>query len=139
MKLRFSLRTLLILVTCAAVLCWWRDRPRQIADRFIGAVEAEQYETADSLFASSDNRVIKLFMSRDERNQIHAERQPQSAGDWLSGECRIAVRMEDYKGLGASLRVDTYATAEGVAAILIVESLDGSELMPEVPERMFRE
>ena len=38
MKLRFSLRTMLILMTCAAALCWWRDRPRQIAGDFKSAL-----------------------------------------------------------------------------------------------------
>ena len=40
MKPRISLRGLLIFTAIVATFCYWRDRPRQIANRFVAAIEA---------------------------------------------------------------------------------------------------
>jgi hypothetical protein len=37
MKFRFSLRAMLVAMTVAALMCLWRDRPRQIAGSFKSA------------------------------------------------------------------------------------------------------
>jgi hypothetical protein len=36
---RFSLRALILLTALLAGFCYWRDRPRQMANRFVAAIE----------------------------------------------------------------------------------------------------
>ena len=114
MKLRFSLRTMMILVTCAAALCWWRDRPRRLAERFVEAVEAGRYEAADAMSSDPDDESIAQFMKRDDRNRIHAIREAQTPGEWLRGQCRVALRVHDFSGLGGDSVVTTLATTHGM-------------------------
>jgi hypothetical protein len=97
MKLRFSLRTLLILMTCAAGLCWRRDRPRRLADRFIDAVESGRVEAADAMFVEDQQGLLARFLQRDERNQLRgAVRVPQTSREWINGQCRIAMTFLDF-------------------------------------------
>jgi hypothetical protein len=121
MKLRFSLRTMLILVTLVAALCWWRDRPRRLADHFVEAVEAGRYEAADSLFSDSGQRSIVEFMERDDRNRIHAKRKPQSPSEWLKGQCGVALTLVDFGGLGGDIVVHMQATSHGMGLGSVVE------------------
>ncbi len=124
MKLRFSLRTLLILMTCAAALCWWRDRPRRLADQFVEAVEAGRYEAADSLFSDSEQRSIVEFMERDDRNRIDAKREPQPPGEWMKGRCSVALTLVDFGGLGGDMVIYIQATRRGMTLGSVAEPAD---------------
>jgi hypothetical protein len=115
MKLRFSLRTLLILMTFAAALCWWRDRPRRLADRFVDAIEAGNFEAANSMIVDRQWEVFAAFLKRDERNRIlDAARETQTSREWINGQCRVAVTFLDFEGLGGSITVLMMATNEGI-------------------------
>jgi len=113
-KLRFSLRALLVVVTLAVAFCVWRERPRRMANRFVEAVKAAHYQAADELCAGGVHAFVVRFMERDNRNQITAERQRQTPGEWLKGECRVAVNLEDFSGLGASISRQMTATSWGI-------------------------
>jgi hypothetical protein len=52
MRLRFSLRTLFLLMTCVAGLCLWFLLPTFNAKKFLKAIDAEDYASADRLFAN---------------------------------------------------------------------------------------
>lgn len=115
MKLRFSLRTLLIFMTCAAALCWWRDRPRRMADRFVEAIESGRLEAADAMFVRDQQGLLARFLQRDERNQLRgAWRVPQTSREWIYGQCRIAMKFLDFEGLGGYVVVMMRATNEGI-------------------------
>ncbi len=115
MKLRFSLRTMLILMTCAAALCWWRDRPRRMADQFVDAIEAGDFEAAKAMIVDRQREVIACFLERDVRNRIlDGERETQSSWEWINGQCRVAVTFLDFEGLGGSITVLMMATNEGI-------------------------
>ncbi len=47
---RFSLRGLLLLTAAVAALGYWRDRPRQMANRFVALIEAGDYRAAEAMF-----------------------------------------------------------------------------------------
>jgi hypothetical protein len=111
---RFSLRMLLMLTTCVALFCWWRQRPAVIADKFIDAVKARDYAAADALFQRPQTGFVEEFMRRDDRNRITVTREPQTAGDWLKGVCRMSVALEDFSGLGASIVIHFTSDATGV-------------------------
>jgi hypothetical protein len=57
---RISIRGLLFLTALVAAFCYWRDRPRQIANRLVAAIEAGDYELADALFRGGHIPVFDL-------------------------------------------------------------------------------
>lgn len=117
MKLRFSLRTMLILVTCVAALCWWRDRPRRLAVQFADAIEAGRYDEADAMVVEPMRREIAAFVTQDDRNRIDAQRERQSPADWLRGRCEVLLQLEDFHGLGNSMTGIAAVTSQGVASL----------------------
>ena len=48
--LRFSIRSILILTTCVAVVVWWLVAPSRTANRFVNLVNAERHEEAAAMF-----------------------------------------------------------------------------------------
>jgi hypothetical protein len=122
MKLRFSLRALMILMTCAAVLCWWRDRPRRMANRFIDAIDSGRLEAADAMFVNDQQGLLVRFLQRDERNQVRgAVRVPQTSWEWINGQCRIAMTFLDFEHLGGHVVVMMMATNEGIREWNVVQ------------------
>jgi hypothetical protein len=110
MRPRISLRTLLLLTAVVAALCCWRDRPRQIANRFVTAFNSNNVEVTDSLF-SAYVRCSTLFPFVQRTEAFTAVREPQSLADWLKGEARILFHVK-----GSWLQ-DGYAvaTASGIS------------------------
>jgi hypothetical protein len=58
MRLRFSLRTLFLLMTIVAALCFWFLLPTLTAQRFLTALAAEDYQSADTFFRNADDRFL---------------------------------------------------------------------------------
>jgi hypothetical protein len=85
---RFSLRAMLLLTVAVAALCWYRDLPRQNAERFIALVEARDYEAAEAMFPGG-----RVGISNKPTGMIdwEATRERQSALDWLCGRCYVNV------------------------------------------------
>jgi hypothetical protein len=88
MCLRFSLRTVIILTALVAAFCAWRSRPSVLAQKFVDAVNAADYTTADMLLPE-DGRPFA-----DRYEAITATRRRQSFVDWISGRCVIDVATE---------------------------------------------
>jgi len=133
MKLRFSLHTTLILMTCAAALCWWRDRPRRLAEQFVEAVNAGDYESADAMFVDEQREAIARFLERDDRNRlIKAEREVQTASEWINGQCRIVTHFVDFQGLGGYVTVAMLATNSGVREGAVIEPAQPVQYDPHV-------
>jgi hypothetical protein len=101
--LRFSLCGLLILTALLAAFCYWRDRPRQIANRFVAAIEAGEYELADFIAGDGGFSVTELAGSGGE---FWVGPQRQTVSDWLSGQCHVR-----FIGKGAALGTDGMVTA----------------------------
>jgi len=131
MKLRFSLRAMLILVTFAALLCVWRDRPRRMANRFVEAVANGEYAAADAMFSEGTHRFMVRVMEGDDRNRIAAERQSQTPGAWLRGECLVELSVEDFRGLGATITLNVVARASGIERRGEAESITAIKYAPD--------
>src|SRR6478735_6083983 len=58
MRLRFSLRTLFLLMTVVASLCLWFLLPSLTARRFLAALGSEDYHSADTFFRNTDERFL---------------------------------------------------------------------------------
>ena len=62
MRVRFSLRGLLIVTALLAAFCYWRDRPRQIANQFVAAFESKDRVTLNRLLTP----VFPMNLKRDD-------------------------------------------------------------------------
>lgn len=49
-KLRFSIRTLLIVTALAAIAMWWLASPDATSQRFVTAIESGNYDLAGAMF-----------------------------------------------------------------------------------------
>jgi hypothetical protein len=96
-KLRFSLRCLLVLAACVAALCYWHERPRRIAEQFVEAIRAGDYKLAEAMFvAGSDyNPLSNKPAAAKEWKATTVE---QTTKDWLAGRCfvLISTNIHDY-------------------------------------------
>ncbi len=92
MKLRISLRGLLVLTACVAVACWWLDRPRQVMNRFVAAVEAGDY---DAVRAMIDVEKTTPRIRLPDESAVEYEwgilQREATMLDWLQGRRRISV------------------------------------------------
>lgn len=58
MRLRFSLRSLFVLMTVVAALCLWFLLPSLTARRFLVALNSEDYQSADKFFRNAEDRFL---------------------------------------------------------------------------------
>jgi hypothetical protein len=135
MKLRFSIRTMLVLVAAIGFVAFWQSRPAQVADRFVAAIEAGDYAAADGMFRRRQQHRFAEWMKKSYRMEITARREPPTLLDWFKGVSRVTVVIDDYSGwdyyaTGATIEV----TRRGVQdAHWTVESIQrGPGLLPQV-------
>lgn len=98
-KPRFSLRSLLGLAVLLALAGYWRDRPRQNANRFVALIETGDYSAAEAMFGER----VGLSNPPTIFWKWKAHRGEQSAGDWLRGRYPLVVT--------STLGRDVYALA----------------------------
>jgi hypothetical protein len=102
---RFSLRGLLILTASLAAFCYWRDRPRQVAKRFVAAVEAGDYKLAEAMLDEKASIGSTVFDLRPPPRLLRdASTKPlkwtvvengQTFGDWLTGRYHVSLDAVD--------------------------------------------
>jgi hypothetical protein len=85
---RFSLRSLLIVTAILAAICYWRERPRQMANRFVAAIEAGEYYLAESMCGDEPLALSERLVNL---GGWEAARKPQTMTDWLLGRCYVHV------------------------------------------------
>jgi hypothetical protein len=107
-RLRFSLRGLLLVTVAIAGLCWYRDMPRQNADRFIDLIKAGDYQAADAMVVNRDADSKLPFILGQKR----AAKFSQSPWDWLRG--RYPLRVWGDRGNGQTYLMKAEAIASGV-------------------------
>lgn len=100
MRPRVSLRTVFLLITCAAVFLYWRSRPAQIAHRFVNAVHSGQFSAADELLLADTDRIVVETVDRiSQRSTIGffagASTPRQNTYQWLCGVCKVAFQLGD--------------------------------------------
>jgi hypothetical protein len=115
MKLRFSLGGLLLATTLIGVACFWRGRPRSVAEEFASAVAAGDFAAADAMFHRKEDSLLVDFLARNYRNKVQAAYvAEQSIGDWFRGECSVELALIDADGLGALLMLHIPVDSTGL-------------------------
>jgi hypothetical protein len=111
MKLRFSLRVLLLFTAAVAALGYWRHRPRVLAEHFADALAAGDYRQANSLLLNPQDA---LAGDGDLEAEFWARPLPQTFEEWFAGKCRV-----EFIGKGTAFGRDgtATATARGIAGI----------------------
>ncbi len=115
MKFRFSMR-----VCCSRRPPLWPSRagggcvPLRVADQFVRAVAAGDYQRADKLFANQEHAFVAEFMA-DYRNKAKALAIRQSFAQWLAGQCEISLDLIDHRGLGANMHFVIPVSGSGLA------------------------
>ena len=108
-RFHYSMRALLVLMTCVAAFLYWRSRPAVIAQRFVSAVENGQFRAADELFIDPEHKfVAELMKPRDGFGGVQAPPPArQTLKQWIFGVCELTLYSGKY---GYSMRV----TARGL-------------------------
>lgn len=115
MKLRFSLRTMLIVTAVLAGFVFWRTRPATIARQFLYAVESERFADADALCVRPEDRFFEGWRTRGRWTAITVSFEKQSAVDWLLGRRRGSFRANARNFLSeVNQNGNLVATASGV-------------------------
>jgi hypothetical protein len=92
MRMRVSIRGLFIITALIAAFCYWRDRPRQIANRFVKAIEARDQAALDRL-VKDDRRTDDVFsLFGNSATDASALREGQTISDWMKGGVPAEVR-----------------------------------------------
>ena len=143
MRIRFSLRTIFILLTLLACSCYlWLTRPSQVAQRFAHSINTEDYQAADRLLPAGDEFLVKWA---DKRWAFKAsgEVRPLTFAQLLAGRRYVDVHVS-YFDLDhtATRQVEVAATLRGLKspAMTPVEYrgmfIDRAQLsVPELPRR----
>jgi hypothetical protein len=77
MRIRFSIRTILLLTSLIAAACyWWIARPEMLANRFVRAVRAEDFAAANQQFTNPSDAVL----ARQRTGRKFAMRYPFGSG-----------------------------------------------------------
>lgn len=92
---------MLILMTCAAALCCWRDRPRQNAERLVALISQQRYSGADAMFIEPTDAIFEaLGASRIYHATIEAQRFTPTTSQWFRGICPLAIRIRGVPVVG---------------------------------------
>lgn len=91
--LRFSLRTLFAGATLVALACYWMIRPTVIAERFVRAVSAKNYERADAYFRDPNDRFLFDMQEKHWRFFARAELEPCSFRDFVRGHRLVGLQV----------------------------------------------
>ena len=111
MRLRFSLRTLLVLVTIVAAFCFWIVLPSLTARRFLVALAAEDYQSADAVFRNVDDRFLADWSNKRWSFRSSGELLPLTFSQLLRNERRVRVEIT-YFEFDQFFSVETYIAAK---------------------------
>jgi hypothetical protein len=97
LRLRYSLRTLLIVMAILALFCTWLVVPTLTANRFLSAVETREYLVADNYFRNPDDRFLNQHSEERWAFQTSAELEPWTVGQLLHGKRRIVMHLHYFE------------------------------------------
>lgn len=93
MKLRFSLKTLLVLLTFAALICYWQTWPSSVAAKFRETLEGGDYRFGRAMLDDSFATIHAEIDDAGSWDVASAKFQKQSIADWLAGRCRGELKV----------------------------------------------
>jgi hypothetical protein len=89
MRLRYSIRVLLVATAIVAAGCYWLMLPTIMAKRFIRAVDTADYALADNCFRDVKDRIFESYNQKFWTFQLQADLAPSSATQIWRGERQI--------------------------------------------------
>jgi hypothetical protein len=93
-RLRFSLRTLLLITAAFAGFCYyWAIMPGTTAQRFIRLISCENFEAADQMFWKSVDRQLVPWQKKCWGMRADAELSPWSIGQLLGGRRDLRLQV----------------------------------------------
>src|SRR5947208_2496467 len=93
MRLRYSIRVLLLATAIVAAGCYWLMLPTIMAKRFIRAVDTADYALADNCFRDVKDRICKSYNQKFWTFQLQADLAPSSPTQIWRGERQINFRL----------------------------------------------
>lgn len=90
-RIRFSLRTLLLVTLVVAGGCYWMVLPTVYAQRFVAAVAAGEYAAADALFVDPADGFLVDWDARYTIVERRAKLEPSSWQERWRGKRQISV------------------------------------------------
>ncbi|HEY4233598.1 MAG TPA: hypothetical protein VGM76_09230 [Lacipirellulaceae bacterium] len=94
MKFRFSLRALFILTAVFAGFCYyWIVMPGAMAKRFVNAINREDYQSADDLIRSTNDRVLTQWQDKYWGFRSDAAFLPWSFAQFLCGRREVQLHV----------------------------------------------
>jgi hypothetical protein len=85
---RFSLRGLLLLTVGVALVCYWQDKPRRVANEFAALLEAGDTDAANSMTFVGEHRWSTSFHG----SGYEVTPAGQSPNEWLRGRYAIVIK-----------------------------------------------
>ena len=113
MRFRFSLRRFFILITLLAGFCYcWFVMPTVTAKRFVEAIAAKDYGSADQLFTDSSSRFIADSADKFWAFEATANLLPITAGQLLRGERHVRLQhtyfyLDEHVNLATLIRANS--------------------------------
>lgn len=141
MKMRFSLRGLLIFTGCLSVYFYGRTRSERIACEIVAAIEQNDFKKADSFFG--EDKTFERWAQWNDINEFPAECQilvNEGEQSWLDlwlGTTRLNVKAS-FRGGGLSAGIDGVVTATPFTAS--ISARDSTILVsgPKIGYQLFR-
>jgi hypothetical protein len=98
LRLRFSLRTLLISVTILSIAGYfWFIAPTQVARRFAATINTENFEAADEFFLDDNDRFLVEMADRRWAFKSRCSLQPLSIGQLLTGRRNVTLQLSYFE------------------------------------------
>lgn len=125
-KIRFSVRSILILSALVVLAIWWLATPSATADRFVRAISEQRYDRAQEMFAIERSRM--MLPTEIPILTAHATVGDLTWKDLLRGRRAIDFKVV-YQGESRPLEFSTAMEAgcRGIHAIDLEERLAGKE------------
>jgi hypothetical protein len=122
MRFRFSLRSLFIATTLAALACAWLVLPAVRARQFLRAMEQQDYVAADRMFIDGDDAFLSKWHERPSEYRLTARMADWTLLDLLMGrrpvrvmESKFLWENQEGKTIAVRSQGDFNATVLGIA------------------------
>lgn len=97
MRMRFSLRTLFVVTTVAALFCGWVVLPWVSAKRLIRALASEDHALADRCFCNPEDCFFTAWAEKRWAFRAAGETTPWSLRQMICGRREVAVRLSYFE------------------------------------------
>jgi hypothetical protein len=119
MRLRFSLFALFLLTTLVAIVCYWFALPTINARKFVTAIEAKNFDSADRMFIQPQHQFIAKLMKDRPVQYMQASWRAQTLKELFLRTCEVTLTDYGFHGTdenGTEILAEGYMYDIGVTA-----------------------